>query len=707
MTSTGEKSDSRRWLLVGLSIGLLGIAIRMWLHQQPVNSDDVQYFDIAAAHEPGRALTHTRSANGLRLVLLSISSALVSILPQLKLAFYATIYTFALVSFAGFFAFAWATCGARIAAIASAVWALSYVAITVDTRLTPDNLGTGLALFGLALITLAGRARPRSSDMAVLLSNKAVIACAVAGGFFLWAASSVRASFLVFAIVGLVFALLCHRRWYVTGLVLAGLVLGELVELWYFEATFGDPLTRWKMLLGYSSAVTSSGSSGGIFSGYSLGSLFTRYPELLAKNNTGELVVHFVGLGAFALWAIRWRDPQRRMKALCGWLVYGFIAFAVVSVDPLVPLMREKLRYYATAAPLFYIAFAELIDLAVFRHISIAPRDKWIKRNKWITWCNGALRHRAVVAVITLLAFLNIYDVSQGRHFAKNGNDGLLATTELILEDSDAAGEHRLEVFYTDPRTKRVTKILLPASEGWSNELAFEGRDTKLRIPQDGYLLLNWKRLNANVKSRFAHGNQTHQLYRIIETYPLVARHRRGSELIDVFVVGKNRIDRQIRRLPGEFPRGWARWTSSTGNLQALEEDKELVFTNEDALQDRVYMGDVYPWLPQPGTTLEGNHFVQAVVVARSNTDKMRQLHAYLHWWPTGQKERIRHYMGRVFVGPKAREYAFWTYLPRPAESPRVVLRAESGVVVSDVQRYTLERHEADRLQQRGGAWSE
>jgi hypothetical protein len=38
-------------------------------------------------------------------------------------------------------------------------------------------------------------------------------------------------------------------------------------------------------------------------------------------------------------------------KAVCGIVAYGFLAFAVTRIDPVVPLMREKVRYYFTAAP--------------------------------------------------------------------------------------------------------------------------------------------------------------------------------------------------------------------------------------------------------------------------------------------------------------------------------------------------------------------
>lgn len=65
----------------------------------------------------------------------------------------------------------------------------------------------------------------------------------------------------------------------------------------------------------------------------------------------------------------------------------------------------------------------------------------------------------------------------------------------------------------------------------------------------------------------------------------------------------------------------------------------------------------------------------------------------------------MNQYVGRVRVDEDAREFAFWTYLPRSARTSRVVFRAQSGVVLSGVEVFALDRHDSDRVQQDGGAW--
>ena len=695
MTSSEEKRSLRPWLLAGLAIGLVGLGIRIWLHQEPVNSDDVQYFAQATSDEPGATLATTANANGMRLALLSVPAALSAIFGPSKLAFYATVYTFALVSFFGLFAFAWVLSGIRIALIASAVWATSYSAIFVDTRLAPDNLGAGLALLGLALIALAARVGPRSSEPDKPRSDMAIIACAVVGGFLLWAAFSTRASFVVFGGLGAVFAVFSRRRWYMLGLVLAGLAIGEIIELLYFEVAFGDALTRWKYLLGYKSNVAASGTSGGIYSGYTLSHLVTRYPEMLIGTNWLEAAVHFAGLAVFLAWAIGWREPRSRLKLLCGLGAYGFIAFAIVSIDPIVPLLRDKLRYYAAAAPLFYLAAAELIYVVVYRHVRRPPLDKWL---------NGRARQVALGSLVILALLINVWQVGQSASFAKNGNDALLSGAEYIQEDAEEGPEQRPKVVYTDFRTQRVTNILLPKSDGWQSDYAFDAKNAFI-IPENGYLLSSWKRLNTNLRRGYTNANRSHGLYRIIEKNAVVGRHRLGLEMTDVYFLGASPIDRQPRPITGGFPQGWSRYRHASKSWEALGADEKIAITNKRSYQEHIYSGTDAPWQPRPETSLAGDVFVETVVKARFDGKKPRQLRAYLRWWPEGNKKYVTQYMGRVYVGNTERDHGLWTYLPQPARSYRIILRAQVGIVLSDVQTYVLQRHEADRIQQDGGAW--
>ena len=694
MTSSEEKRSSRRWLLAGIAVGLAGIALRIWLYQEPVNSDDVQYFAVATSDKPGAALATTTNANGMRLALLGVPAFFASIVGPSALAFYAAVYTFAALSFAGIFAFAWALSGMRVAFITAAVWATGYAAIHVDTRLTPDNLGAALALLGLALIVLAARAGPPPPNTTARPARARAIAFALIGGLLLWAAFSARASFFVFGGVGVMFALLSPRRWSITGLTLAGLALGAGLELLYFELAFDEPLARWKLLLGYGADVAVSGSSGGVFAGYSLADLFVRYPALLWRENTGETVAHFIGLGVFAAWAVGWHDRQKLRKALCALVAYGFIAFAIVSIDPVIPLMREKLRYYATAAPLFYLATAEAIDLVVFRPASIAPLGKWP---------NVAAYQRALGAVVVVALMFNAIRVSEGVRFAKNGSNGLFSAAKFIRDHREARPHDGSQVVYTDSRTSRVTGILLPKSDGWRHAAPFPGVQTTLTIPREGYLLLSWKRLNGNVQRQYLHAAQTHALYRTVEQYPVVGRHHVGFDNVDVLAVGESPIARQTRQLPIAFPEGWSR--QKDDSWAALPADGEIRFTSDDAFEEHIFTGEGPLLRPLPGPGLDGDQIIEAVVMARTDTKETRQIWVYLYWWHEERKRRFKQLMGRAYVDPTARELAFWTYLPRAARSFKIALNAESGVVLSGAKIYALQPHEADSFQQRGGAW--
>jgi len=461
LPATPRARSSRRWILAGVVVCLIGLGIRGWLHQQPFNSDDVQYFTHAQQMSlPAINFETVRtespsgySANSLRFVFLSIPAVYSSLLGTGPEPFYGAIFTMAVLSFIGIFAFAWVLSGPRVAVIASVVWATSYATIAVDTRLAPDNMGTALALLGLALIAYAA-GLGRANGVEAPASRKKRFVYPALGGFLLWAAFQTRASFFIFALLGVTLALLADRdkRWLVVAGVVAGGVIGELVEMIYLAGTVGDPWLRFKLLLNFGGSVAASGASGsGAYAGYSAGDLFTRYPRILWGTDSAEFILHFVGLAIFIWWATAWRKKHRLAKAVCGLVAYGFLAFAITNLDPVVPLMREKLRYYATAAPLFHIAVAELGDMFVFRKFDHRRLGRWL---------NGRLRLVAAGLLAVLATAANLVAAADSKQFAKNGNDGMLVAAEVLETDSEESGRPR--VLYQDMRTSRVTNIFCP-----------------------------------------------------------------------------------------------------------------------------------------------------------------------------------------------------------------------------------------------------
>jgi hypothetical protein len=302
------------------------------------------------------------------------------------------------------------------------------------------------------------------------------------------------------------------------------------------------------------------------------------------------------------------------------------------------------------------------------------------------------------LAVTALVA--NLIMGGDSPHFARNGNDGLLTAADVLEADSRATGRSR--VLYQDMRTARVMDILLP--EGWVGGRGYEKYlSTEFTIAEDGYLLLNWKRLNANVRRNYGHAPRTHNYYRIIESQPLVARHRRGGALVDLFYISRHAIDRDIHEVVRRFPGGWSRSLAS-GKSKALSAGDEVGFVRRRASRGFVYSGVGPVTLAPRGTELDGDTFYQVIFDARGSEKRSRVL-GYLYWWLKGSDRPVVQYMGTVWVGGDSREYAMWTYLPQEARAHRIVLRARPGPVIEQARTRTLSVHPKDNLRGFGDAW--
>ncbi len=681
----------RRWLAAGLAVGVIGLLIRLWLFQQPINSDDVQYYS-QAVNAPGLdELASARSPNSMRVVFLAVPALVHRVFDSAFYSFYVSVYLLAALSFASLFAFSWILAGPRVAVFTAAVWSTSFVSVSADTRLTPDNFGVSLAMIGLALIAWAGLpppspdgaphrgGEPRRSTLAP------VIAAAAGGGFVLWLSIAARESFVVFGMVGLLFAVLSRRRWLVTTAVVGGLLVGFALECLYFSQVLGDPLIRWKAAANYGTSVASSGTGGtGIYSGYDVTTLIVRYPRLLAEASTGELVLHFVGLAGFLAWVTQWRDPRRLALLAAGAGAFGMIAYGVASFDPIVPLMREKLRYYATAAPFFYLATAWWVERALFRPTRHPRLVRWLQRPERV----------AVAAGLAGLALvLNFAETSGAPGFVRTGTDSLWVAASRIRDDADSSA--RPERLYTDLRTSRVGNILMSRSGSW--EVIDERRRSA-----PGYLLLDWNRLNANARSAFSAGERTHELYRLIEQHPLVFRHLRTVSPTDVLFVGEP-LQRPIVELPDTYPGDWSLHCPHAKTSRPLATTADGCPAGEKEVL--IHSGGGAPWRFRPDSVLQGDRFIEVVFSGRS--PGRARVRGYLQWWPPRSERGLRQPMGQVSLGPESRTFALWTYLPQDADSYRVVLRGQPDIVIESIHTYALGRDPQDRIDQEGGAWSE
>lgn len=682
------------------AIILMGFLVRVWLYQQPVNSDDVQYFVDA-----GKCLTSSFSeplgdhisANALRVFFLASIGVYQYILGCSLSAYYAAIYGSAILSLLGVLSFSSAVSSRAVTALASLLWATSYVSILTDTRLLPDNFGTAMSLFALTALVRAGGFKDGRNSAAEESGHRALLSnsfAAFIGGLLLWSAWSARATFAVFGLPALVIILISDNRWRLLAAFMSGLALGSAFEMLIVTFDHGDPLFRLKLLLGYGA----DRSSSRLFQGYTFGGLFARYPRILAQTGSAEIAVFGFGLLGALVWAVRWRNGLNLVKFTALAASYALIACAITRFDPPVPLLREKLRYYATAAPLFYLATAELMVMA-WNQLCPNPASREVEmgHSGWRRWGRSFVILLPSLAIASLGIFIcckNILVTSRCASLARNGNDNFFAAVEAIRSHAkDDDGPKRI---YNDFRTTRVLSILLPLPENWQLS------DYFLRSEGGGYLLVNWERLNRNVRRDYFDAAETYRFFGTIENMPLLLRHRHGNYLTDVFVVPKKSFHRDTIDITNRLPGRWTRWQSRETGARVLPNSDRF----EVGQKGWVYSGTDAPWKPPSGSgTMPGDHFVEVIFDGRS--PRVSGLAGYLYYWREGDKLPQKQYLGRVYIDEEVRSVALWTYLAQDAKVFRVLFRVVSGAPVDvHVKRLLmLERTDDDTVMQKGGAW--
>jgi len=219
---------------------------------------------------------------------------------------------------------------------------------------------------------------------------------------------------------------------------------------------------------------------------------------------------------------------------------------------------------------------------------------------------------------------------------------------------------------------------------------------------ESGYLILNWKRLNGNLKYHFVHAYLAPRFCRTIESQALLFRHRLGAYLTDVFIVSKTPVRREIQDVTDALPSGWAVTDRKTHAFRVLT-DNEAILLDKQTL---VATGRSLPWRRPDSGSLPGGHFVE--VVLEAHAEKAARFTGTLYVWTSMHEKRAsKLYLGRTYADEGWSQRAFWTYLPEKAFAFRLVLGGGDSepVAIRNLKLFVLGKVPADVIQQKGGAW--
>ncbi|MEO5378226.1 MAG: glycosyltransferase family 39 protein [Magnetococcus sp. DMHC-6] len=695
----------RRFFVLAFGLGLLGLVVRIWLYQQPFNTDDTNYFNL---------VVHGRSSVdhlSLRSFFLWSIGLFVHLFGESGTGYYAAIYFHGFLSFLGVWLISSAIYNPRVTLFIVFLWVTSYPYIMIDTRLLSDNVGISLTLIGLAGVIRASAFRV---DLPVL-SIKTTGWLAFGSGLFFVAGYSARENLVVYSLVALLIVFMSSHRRKVLPWLFFGLSLGVLLEWSYFYWVYGDPWIRIKILSGYKglalgTAFDSSieslpapalGGEGGSSGASFISILFLalmRYPKMLLNTGSAEIFFHFFGWLGMFVWMSGWRDRLNWVLVFAIAIPFGLLAFAMSSWDPPVPIMRESVRYYLMSAVWFYMASVTFF-LALAKGVASPTFVNW-----WNRWPLPNLMRRLVglapvmvLLAIPVLGFFNLWVASQFRDMAKNGLDGYVASTSAIKLDREANG--RAALYYSDGGAARVIKLFLPMASGWSYQKLPQGsqmEDTKESLfSQGGYLLLDWARNN---QSDLTYGDKIKKPFRnfdhLFQYYPIVFRHRNKQNLTEVLWVGPERLDRKPVAIGSELP-----WSA--------QGDPLTLANLEIPSQGTLYSGSGLSTDPSASGGLAANRLFQIVFRAQSMDQTPAGIQGWLYRWGSdAQKGPIRHYLGEAYTGSVVRELSMWSYLSEATSHYRIVLKSlDKAVKIVDLQAFLLETVPEDRLLQKGDAW--
>lgn len=693
---------------------LLGVFLRLFYIQEPVNSDDINYMSDQHVFESLRALSQEQpkefrywSPTQFRLSIKTIPWLLESFEFGKFFTYYGSVLIVATISLAGLISFAWVSGGPWAAGAAAFFWATNAIHIHVDTRLTPDALGVG---FGLLALTAALLSRRDSDEGKGWTLNSAIFA--VLCGLFLWLAWSSRATFAILApaaLLILVPGMLWRRRLAVC--IAAGLTMLALewFAMWWIT---GDGFYRINVLLGYGEKLSNVQA----FHVKDLSEFLLRYPALLDRTAPGTLILVILSLGGLVLWLRNLRSPATRGKLVGLLLSAGLIFFALSSFDPLIPLMRDKQRYFAAVSPFFILAAVDFI-------IHIAPiglkhARQVVSQRVWPASRN-ILPLGLAVSVLIASAFVTFLDqetLANSTRTVRGGNSAFFSLADFFKSDLPARDAQQATVV-TDFRTIRVGRVMLPA-HFVSLESVLKTADAAPEFADADYLLLSWHRLNTNVFHGYLHSYLAHGTYDLASRYPIVLRHRNIAFLTDLLEVGGGPISRELIT---EIDLADARWSSYRKRRDQQLQSHGVLPQKVEGRRGWFYTDCGKPWtrpkaesgcepvvgdLSQvPTKKLDKGALVFASLKMRADPAARVRTQVFLYWWDGKQQKYRRNYMGRAVVTVDNDSYTFWTWVPEPLEAYRLAIRTKGAEM--EITKATLrfyERHANDRLITMGDA---
>jgi hypothetical protein len=469
-----------------LAVG--GFLILLLTIREPLLSDDTNYFAGADALRSGDF--HARSANLHRLGLVYSVAAAQQLFGFTETAYYAVPFVYNLGLVIAVYALGRLFFSRSVAFLGAAFLLIQPAFLEGATLLLPDWPATFWFVAGLALALVSVRAGPTSS-------KKRVVA-AVSAGFAFFVAVWIKESIApMMLIVPLGFwAVERHSTWRrLAAATTATLVLLLGVELLINSFLLGNPLSRLQAILGGHVAGARNWVDSGLVSdSLSWWNLATRFFELMGGQRYGIPLLTAMAVSAIVL-VIR---PSRgsTLFGASALLGVGFVSLAVVSFDPLTPLLRTHMRYLAMG----FVFIPTALIASAWSAIGVL----WDRDDPPVMRA-GAFTAGVVVSVLVITSGVSglAHAIGDPR-LVRNEGDALAIVRSTVLA-VDAPGGPHLGTLYTDLRTSNGLRIFLPGRL-WghirsmdyvevSSEFTYRSTD---RFAPGDTVIINHKRLEAN-----------------------------------------------------------------------------------------------------------------------------------------------------------------------------------------------------------------
>lgn len=284
----------------------------------------------------------------------------------------------------------------------------------------------------------------------------------------------------------------CGRGKILLAVVLGGLI-GVSVELVLNGLLFDNPLHRVQSILGGHVSGTREAwvKLKLVDDSLSWWKLLSRYPYHFLSNYFGKTLILFTAvLGFLSFFVLRRSLVFFGLLAIAGFL---FVSLAVTSLDPLIPLLRTKDRYFSIA---YYPLLIFLVGTAEALLIAALYRVK------------NPFRKRLFVLTLLVLAFSPLLKSGiEGEwsrwYYSRNGADAMAQARKIALQ-LDKNRLTPVNRVLSGKRTLRVLKMHLPpeyhsklVSLDYTNGPFFTLDSTSHYLPGD-LLVLNLSRLKNN-----------------------------------------------------------------------------------------------------------------------------------------------------------------------------------------------------------------